>query len=57
MFSYTKEELEQYRLEVMRHIKADRMNLMANGRIMLWVDEELAKFDKGKPLNNSEPKK
>ena len=43
-FTMDEEDFKSYRKEILRGIKTERMALMANGRILLWVDEELAKF-------------
>ena len=44
-FEMTKEDFKSYRVEVMKGIKTERMALMANGRILLWIDEELKRFE------------
>ena len=45
-FTMDKNDFEEYRLTLMDAIKRDRMMLMANGKILVWVDEELLKFPK-----------
>jgi len=43
-FTMDKEDFESYRKQVMLSIKTQRMALMSDGRILAWIDEELAKF-------------
>ena len=45
-FTIPKEELQSYRNEVMKTIRIARMTLMSDGRVLQWLDEELAKFPK-----------
>ena len=57
-FIMDEKDFRSYREQVMLSIKAERMALMSNGKILLWIDEELAKFKqptkaKGKSLNKS----
>ena len=41
-----KKDFEEYRKQIMTSIKVNRMALMSDGRILLWIDEELARFKK-----------
>ena len=45
-FTMDKKDFESYRVQVMLSIKTNRMALMSDGRVLLWIDEELAKFKK-----------
>lgn len=55
-FEMDKESFESYRDHVMTNIKNDRMNLMANGKVLLWIDEELAKFPEEKEKKEKKQK-
>ena len=52
-FTMDKADFDNYRKQVMLSIKTNRMALMSDGRILLWIDEELAKF----PQENLDKKK
>ena len=43
-FTMDKKDFESYRAEIMKAVKIERMGLMSNGKILAWIDEELAKF-------------
>ena len=43
-FTMDKADFVNYRKQVMSSIKIARMALMSDGRILLWIDEELARF-------------
>ena len=45
-FTMPKEDLENYRDQVMNTIKIARMSLMSDGEVMKWLDKEIAKFPK-----------
>ena len=45
-FTMDKKDFEKYRVQVMNSIKINRMSLMSDGAILLWIDEELLKFRK-----------
>ena len=45
-FTMDKKDFEEYRKQIMTSIKVNRMALMSDGRILLWIDEELARFKK-----------
>ena len=45
-FSLDKEYFEEARVITLDLIMKGRFNLMSNGRTLLWIDEELAKFPK-----------
>jgi|TARA_R100000501_G_C2628714_1_gene123030 hypothetical protein len=47
-FEFTREDWESYRETIMQSIKAERMALMSNGKVLSWVDEELAKLPEEK---------
>ena len=53
-FTMDKNDFDSYRKQVMLSIKTNRMALMSDGRILIWIDEELARFpkeEKTKDLN------
>ena len=59
-FTMDKSDFESYREQVMKSIKAERMALMSDGRILLWIDEELDRFGAAKvekDLNKKEDSK
>lgn len=43
-FTMDKKDFESYRKQIMLSIKTNRMALMSDGKILLWIDEELARF-------------
>jgi len=43
-FTMEKKDLESYRAQVFQTIKVARMSLMSDGRVIEWLDEEIAKF-------------
>ena len=43
-FTMDKKDFESYKKQVMLSIKTNRMALMSDGKVMLWIEEELAKF-------------
>ena len=43
-FTLDREYFEAAREQTMDMIMKNRFNLMAHGRTLLWIDEELAKF-------------
>ena len=53
-FTMDEKDFKSYREQIMLSIKTNRMSLMSDGRILIWVDEELARFkkeEKKKDLN------
>lgn len=48
-FEMDKKDFESYREQVMLSIKAERMALMSNGKVLIWIDEELKRFKNKKP--------
>lgn len=44
-FTFTVEDWQSYKETIMQSIKAERMALMSNGKVLQWVDEELAKLE------------
>jgi len=55
-FTMDKKDFESYRKLIMQSIKTARMALMSDGRILLWIDEELAKFKKQEEKELKNPK-
>ena len=56
-FTLDKEYFEDARAITLDLIMKGRFNLMSNGRVLVWIEEELKKFKKGekkKDLNNTE---
>ena len=53
-FTMDEKDFKSYREQIMLSIKTNRMSLMSDGRVLLWIDEELARFkkeEKKKDLN------
>lgn len=54
-FHMDRKDFESYRTQVMLSIKTNRMALMSDGRVLLWIDEELAKLPEEKEDKKKKP--
>ena len=57
VFSFKREDWENYKKQIMTSIRVHRMSLMSDGALIEWIEEKLKAFPKEKTLNSKESTK